>query len=148
MMRRRLVSIALAAILSGCGQYEVRSLYYLMDVETADLVIDEQTVARVPLESVKGPMVRATWKSGRALNKGNLHLRLESRPDIFVSYYGDFFWVENQPGYFVIIDQDRIEFKRFFSELPEIQIIPRRERRNSEPERPVEPSCAAAPEGR
>ena len=50
------------------------------------------------LDDIRPMLVRATWNSGTPIIKGNSPPEYCRHPDIYVSYYGAFFMIENRSG--------------------------------------------------
>ena len=116
MISRFLPLVGLSAILiQGCRSYAVRSPATLISSATAihskregDSVSDRV----VDITPIRQAISRSTWHSDAFLDKGSIHLKFKNSPDIFVSFYGDFFWIDGQPGFYKIRRDDEEEFRQ------------------------------------
>lgn len=131
-MKCRAISTFLSLVsISGWSPHsEGESLHSLASHESANLLEENRVVASIDLDDIKLALIRATWHSGTPIKKGTHHLQIASHPDIYVSYYGEFFMREGQSGYYQIAGEDRLAFREYFSELLQDIIIPRRLEQN------------------
>jgi hypothetical protein len=92
-------------------------LYDLNSVETAQLVQRDGVIKELDITPIKPILLRSTWTSKELFRKGHYHLEFAEFQDIYVSFYGGFFWVSGQKGYFLVREEDRVAFDRFFRDL-------------------------------
>lgn len=111
--RLPLLIVLPAMFIQGCRTYEIRSPATLIPSATAVYSkregnsVSERVVGITP---IKRAVSRSTWHSGAFLDKGSVHLKFKDSPDLFVSFYGNFFWIEGQPGFYRIRKDDEEEF--------------------------------------
>ena len=86
----------------------------LQFVDSAILTERSIEVTEISLKPIRKSMASSEWTSKRFINKGSYQLKIDGFPDIYVSYYGGFFWADGQRGFWVVPESERSAFNAFF----------------------------------
>ena len=118
-MHWRMAALALSAV-GICVFLVVRNsppikLDPLLAIDSATFVGDGGTeIGTIDLRPVRNSMVAAEWISNSPINKGSYDLQLDGFPDIHVSDFNGYFWIEGQRGFFKVSEKQQVEFDAHF----------------------------------
>lgn len=115
-LRTHLV-IGTTAFLHSCQPYEIASPATILATRTVAEVESHNRTISVDLTPIKEAFANSTWHSDAFLDKGSYHLIFKDAPDVYVSIYGAFFWIEGQRGYHKVREHEREAFEKFFRNL-------------------------------
>ena len=87
-------------------------------------------VGNIDVQALLPALQAATWTNEKLLRKGAWGLLLQDGTKIWISYYGDFFWVSGVPGYYVVQAAQLASFNVYMSQLRD-QVFVWRLKRNS-----------------
>ena len=87
-------------------------------------------VGNIDVQALLPVLQAATWTNEKLMRKGAWGLQLRDGTKIWISYYGDFFWVSEVRGYYLIQTAHLASFKAYMSKLSD-QVIEWRLKRNS-----------------
>ena len=77
------------------------------------------------------PALRAaTWTNQKFMRKGAWGLQLNDGTKIWISHYGEFFWLSGVPGYYVIQTPHRFAFNEYTSKHLNDRVIDWRRKQN------------------
>lgn len=116
---RAILVIGTLTLLNSCQQYQIVSPATIVAARTVAEVQADHGTVRVDLEPVKDAFANGTWHSETFLDKGSYRLDFNESPDVYVSIYGAFFWLEGQRGFYKVRDNESEAFEKFFRNLRE-----------------------------
>ena len=98
------------------------------EVYDSEMANDSFFVCAIRIDSVKEALINAKRTTKKLIWKGSFLLTLDNAMHIHVSYYGDFFKIDDN-GTYLIADEYKTVFDMFSSNIIQNEIIPWRSRR-------------------
>ena len=118
-LSRAILVVGTIAFLHSCQSYVIVSPATIVATRPiAEVQADNRTM-RVDLAPVKDAFANGTWHSEAFLDKGSYRLGFKDSPDVYVSIYGAFFWIEGQRGFYKVRANESEAFEAFFKNLRE-----------------------------
>lgn len=96
-------------------------------VYDSKMVNDSFFVCDIGIDSVKAALINAKTTAKNLIWKGSFLLKLDNGMQLHVSYYGNFFKIDDNKTY-LITDEYKTAFSMFTSNIIQNEIIPRRSR--------------------